>query len=599
MLASNVGFKNQVSGPELKQRLVAILAADVAGYSRLMSLDERATVAALDVARTVFRRNIDSSDGRVIDMAGDSVLAVFKTATGAVNAALAIQNTLNDSAKAAPQDRSMLFRIGIHLGDVVEKDDGTVYGDGVNIASRLEGLADLGGIAVSGMVHEAVRSRVTTGFEDLGEQHVKNISHAVRVYRVLGEGKPAASARGAHPNGAESKPSIAVLPFNVLSDDQALRFLADGLAEDVIALLARVAGFRLISRASSFSFREQETNATAIAKQLGVRYIVEGSVRPVGDRVRVSTHLTEGATRAVLWSGRLESPRETAEDLQDAIARGIISELEPELTRAEIVVIRRQRPENVDAWGCYRQAIGAIALKGWNEGSLSEARALLRRAVEIDPSFGLAYAQFAVLTAIGKNTGVIPPVPRLDDDALDAAERAIALDESGSEVLGYAGCAMVDLGHYARGLEIIQRAIDIDPSNAQAHVALGGALAQSDQLALGIDRMRFGMQISPRDRRLGFWGWVLGLFLSAADRPEDALQEARKAIRHDSKLYLAHILEAAMLATLSRTDEARLALSRARRLRPSLTLDEIRLTEIRLTHGYRSERVLRPLWESE
>ena len=580
-----------MSGPELKHRLVAILAADVAGYSRLMSLDEHATVAALDSARSVFRKNIDSMQGRVIDMAGDSILAVFETATGAVNAALAIQTTLRDSADAAPQDRCMRFRVGIHLGDVAQKEDGSVYGDGVNIASRLEGLADPGGIAVSGMVQEAVRSRVAATFEDLGEQQVKNISHPVHAYRVLFYRGPTSVPQAAHAVRADPKPTIAVLPFNVLSDDQALRFLADGLAEDVIALLARVAGFLLISRGSSFAFRDLETSAAAIAKRLGVRYVVEGSLRPLGDRVRVSTHLTESATGMVLWSGRFDSPRDTADDLQDAIARGIMSQLEPELTRAEIVLIRRQRPENVDAWGCYRQALGAIAFKGWNEDAMSEARAQLQRAVEIDPSFAVAHAQLALLTALGRNTGVVPNAPTLDADALDAAERAIALDESGSEVLGYAGCALSDLGHHGRALEILERALELDPSNAQARVAYGGTLAQSGQLELGIESMRRGMQISPHDRRLGFWGWALGTFLLKARRADEALREARTAIRHDPRFYLPYVLEAATLATLERGDEARTALSRARRMRTSLTLEEVRLT-----HGCRSAHLLEPLW---
>jgi tetratricopeptide (TPR) repeat protein len=311
----------------------------------------------------------------------------------------------------------------------------------------------------------------------------------------------------------------------------------------------------------------------------------------MGDRVRVSTHLTEADTGTVLWSGRFDSPRETADDLQDAIARGIISELEPELTRAEIVLIRRQRPENVDAWGCYRQALGAISLKGWNEGAMSEARAQLQRAIEIDPSFGLAHAHLALLTALGRNTGVIPNAPTLEADALDAAERAIALDEGGSQVLGLAGCALADLGHLERALEILERARELDPSNAQAHVAYGGALAQSGQLELGIKCMRRGMQISPHDRRLGFWGWALAAFLLKAGRPEDALRETRAAIRHDPRFHLPYILEAATLATLDRGDEARAALSRARRMRPALTLEEVKLT-----HGYHSAHLLERLW---
>ena len=579
-----------------RQRLAAILAADVAGYSRLMAGDEKATVAALDSARGVFRTQIEVHHGRVIDMAGDSVLAVFDTATGAVAAALAVQEGLAAIAADVPEDRRMRFRIGVHLGDVMEKTDGTVYGDGVNIAARLEGLAEPGGITVSDAVQGAVRGRVSATFTNQGEQNVKNIPHPVRAFRVRAAGfaLPPSRAVGAEPRIAvPEKPSIAVLPFSVLSEDGRIGFLADGLAEDVIALLARVAGFLLISRASSFVFRDRDANISQIARQLGVRYIVEGSVRPMGDQVRVSTQLTEAETGRVLWSGRFESKRDETADLQDDIARGIISELEPELTRAEIALIRRQRPENIDAWGCYRQASGAIALKGWNEDAITEARSQLQRAVEIDPTFGLARAHFALVTAIGRNTGLIQGSPILENEAVEAAEQAMLLDEGSSEVLGYAGCALADLGHHDRGAEILKRSLEIDPSNAQAHVALGATHALLGQLDVGIERMRYGMRISPRDRRLGFWGWALAGFLLRAGRAEESLQEARTSAGRDSRLHLARVLEAAALQSLGRSDEARDALAAARRIRAVLTLNEVALS-----HGRRIAKQIEPLWHA-
>ena len=242
-----------MSDSHLKQRLVAILAADAAGYSRLMAGDDRATVAALDTARAVFRRQIEANQGRVIDMAGDSVLAVFETATGAVAAALAIQQEIGASVEAVPEDRRLRFRIGVHLGDVIEKADGTVYGDGVNIAARLEGLAEPGGIILSDMVHGAVRDRIKATFEDAGEHNVKNIPRAVRAYRVLGEAavpRHCASAAVAKPSlaGGEidlsllDKPSIAVLPFANMSGDPEQDYFADGLVEDIITTLSKISG---------------------------------------------------------------------------------------------------------------------------------------------------------------------------------------------------------------------------------------------------------------------------------------------------------------------------------------------------------------------
>jgi len=377
------------------------------------------------------------------------------------------------------------------------------------------------------------------------------------------------------PAHTDGKPSIAVLPFAVLSDEPSVRLLADGLVEDVIALLARVAGFLLISSSSSFEFRERRENLSSIALRLDVRYVVEGSVRPVGDDVRVSTRLVDAASGRVLWSGGFARARRGAEDLQEAIARGIISELEPELTRAEIAVIRRRRNDDIDAWGSFHQATAELARNGWSDAAVSEARRHLQVACAIDPSFALAHAQFALLTALGMNTGLIEPTDAAETHARQAVERALSLDDEDSRVLGYAGCALADLGDLSQGTELLERALARDPSNAQAHVALGAALAMDGQFDTGIGAMRHGMRISPQDRRLAFWGWALGVFLLRAGRPEDALTEGRRSSSRDPKLYLAHILQALALQTLNRSSEAQQAYAYARRLRPVIKLEDV------------------------
>ncbi len=388
----------------------------------------------------------------------------------------------------------------------------------------------------------------------------------------------------------EGRATIAVLPFAVLSDDPRLQFLADGLAEDVIALLARVPGFVLISRASSFAFRGQGAAVPEVARQLGVRHVVEGSVRDAGGLLRIGTQLTDAATGRLLWSGRFERPREQAPLLQEDIARGLIAELEPELTRAEIAHIRRQRPENLDAWAHYRQAVGAIALQGWTREAMAEARAQLERAIARDPVFGLAHAHLALLTALSMNIATLPHDEERVAQALAAAERAIGLDDGSSEVLGYAGCALCDLGRHDRGVEVLQRAVDLDPSNAQAHVALGAALVLQGRAEAGIARMRRGMAISPRDRRLGFWGWALGLFLARAEQLDAALAEARLSARRDPRFHLARVLEAVVLERQGQAEAARGALAAARALSPSLAL-----AEIAWTHGKRAAERLGPL----
>jgi TolB-like protein len=389
------------------------------------------------------------------------------------------------------------------------------------------------------------------------------------------------------------KPAIAVLPFTVLSADPADALLCDGLVADITALLARVPGFFLISRASSFIFRDRANNLPEIARQLGVRYLVEGTLRTHGDTLRISTQLTDASAGHVLWDGEFGSSRKDAEDMQAGVARGIISQLQPELTRAEIDLIRRQRPDNLTAWAHYHQAVDAIASHGWSETSLAAARSHLRDAINAAPGFGLAHAYYSVLTALGCNLGLISSWPAMTTDLVTSIDEAVRLDGRSPEVLGFAGCALSDLGFHERAIEMLRDALDIDPSNAQASVALGAALVQSGRLDDGIDLMRLGMRISPRDRRLAFWGWQLAVHLLRAGRVTEALSEARIAQGRDPRFYLARILEAGAHARLGRPDEGLAPLKRARELRPGLTLDEIRRT-----HGERVASQLAALWGS-
>ena len=560
-----------------------------------MSQNERETVATLDAARAVFLAQTTANQGRIVDTAGDSVLAVFETAAGALNAALQIQADLASAQKVFPIERQLQFRIGVHLGDVMEKTDGSVYGDGVNIAARLQALAEPGQVSVSDAIHGAVRGKVAASFVDRGEQKVKNIDHPIRIFDVSPDTAPHLLAAEPTVDVASShvRPAIVVLPFRVHSDDRRIGFLADGLVEDVIALLARMPGFTLISHASSFAFRDHKGSAADIARTLGVRYVVEGSMRDAGGLMLVTVQLADAESGQLLWSGRFDAEQGDASELQDDIARGIITEIEPELTRAEISLIRRLRPENLDAWAHYHLGVGAIAMKGWTEEAMQQARAQFRLAFEADPGFALARAHFALMTALGVNYHLVPRTTAVLEEAADQAERAIADDDGSSEVLGLAGCALTDIGQKERGMEILERAVAMDPSNAQAHVAMGATLALMGDRDAGIARMQHGMRISPRDRRLGFWGWAVGEFLLRVGRIDDALNEARASAGRDPKLFLTRILEAACLVALARGAEARHALAAARKLRPQLSL-----TEIAAFHGKRTAGSLAPLWES-
>jgi adenylate cyclase len=588
-----------VTEARVERRLAAILAADVASYSRLMGVDEEGTLAALRAhRREILDPKIAAHRGRIVKTTGDGFLIEFASVVDATRCAVEVQLGIKERNISVPLDKRLEFRVGINVGDVIVEDD-DLFGDGVNVAARLEGVAEPGGIIISGAAHDAVLNHVKAEFRDLGGLLLKNIERPVHAFQIVfgpsddtGAASRREHSRQPQAGSAAEGPSIAVRPFKVLSQSRELEFLAEGLAEDVIALLARVPGFFLISRASSFAFRNPETPASIVANQLGVRYVLDGSVRSAGDQVRVSSQLAEAATGRILWSGKFEATRAETLELQDDIARGIIIELEPALTQAQVNVIRRQRPENVDAWGCYHQAAGALGGKGWNELTVAEAQNFLRRALELDNNFALARGQLSLLSALAQSTGLVEHSAERTEEALAAAETAIASDAGSSEVLGYAGCAIADLGYRERRVEILRQAVEIDPSNAQAEVALGAALGMMGDLDAGIARMRHGIRLSPRDRRLGFWGWALAGFLLRANRPEEALEEARVAARRDPRLHLPLILEAVAQAVLGRSELARGALMSAKRLRPALTRQEIEKS-----HGRRAAKILSSVWD--
>lgn len=573
-----------------ERKLAAILAADVAGYSRLMGADEAGTLDALKTCLAdVVVPLIASYGGRIFKTTGDGLLAEFSSAVDAVENAIAVQRAVAEWNKSRTAIPRIQFRIGINLGDVIAE-GADLYGDGVNIAARLEPLAEPGGICVSDSIYQQVAGKVAAGFADIGTRTLKNIAAPVRVFAVNLEHGGDASGRA--PAASHDHPSIAVLPFENLSGDRALELVADGLVEDTIALLARVPGFFVISRQSSFVYRDQTMDVHKIGRELGVRYIVQGSIRASGPLVRVNVQLIGVDTGRQLWTHRFDADRNETFELQDDIAHAIIVELEPQLTRAELTAIKRQRPDNLDAWSRFRKARGTIATKGWNEESAAEAIDELRQTIRLDPSFALAHAHLALLIAFAANMSVIEDTPAVRAEAKAAAERAIALDPNGSEVVGLAGCAIADLGENLRGCEYLERAIDMDPSNAQARMALGAAQGRLDRFDLGIDNMQKAIQRSPRDGRLGFWGMLLADMMRRAGLWEEALAQARDATVRDGSLYTAWLVAAIALAKLHRTDEAVRALAEARRIRPNMTL-----AEIEKFFGAHATDDLKPLWK--
>ena len=371
----------------------------------------------------------------------------------------------------------------------------------------------------------------------------------------------------------KERPSLAVLPFTHQHCSESVSWLADMLGEDISIQLARIPGFRVISRNSTASYKNQDINIKQIGLELGTDYIIEGSIREAGNRLRISVHLLDASSAEVLWSDRNEIEADNLGQFQDDVVHKIVSRIEPELNRAELSILQRRRPVDLNAWALYRKAHAILSLKGWNEESFSESAELLRQAISRDPELAFAHAYLALILAIGHLIGLVHD-KSCHEEATIAAETAIALDNHDSDVLGYAGCAFADMGDYQRGIGMMRRAVELDPSNAQAHAALGAALLRIGDVE-GIHQMRYGIQISPRDSRLAVWGTMLARGLLSLGNVSEAIEVADYACRCDDKIFLPRLVLAVAQNTAENPDGARAALDDARRIRPKLALEDI------------------------
>jgi adenylate cyclase len=566
-----------VSGSEpFRQRLAALLAADVVGYSRLMSMDERATVAALDAARAVFRKQIEVNQGRVIDMAGDSVLAVFETAAGAVGAALAVQATLAETAAGVPQERRMRFRIGVHLGDVIEKADGTVYGDGVNIAARLEGLAEPGGITVSESIRAAVKSKLRAAFHDLGEQLVKNIADPVRAYRVswgTAEGSPSKYAVADIDLSLPNKPSIAVLPFVNMSGDPEQEYFTDGVTEDIITELSRFKSLFVIARNSTFSYKGKSPDIRQVGKELGVRYVLEGSMRKAANRIRVTAQFVDSLTGNHLWAERYDRDLADVFTIQEDLTRSIVAAIAPEVERAEWTRAERKRSQNLSA---YDHALRSRALSAKSaeradrvlrEQALGEARA----ALDIDPTSveGLIALASALQTQIFFRTASDPNAAW--NEAMAATARAIEIDPAGTAAHTARGNLLLyapDGPQHREALRSLSRALELNPNDATVLHVLGFCEALSGDPASSMRHLNEALRVNPRDPRRPL---VQAAMMVAAFSAQDYAATLHWALQSASErpnLVQNHVFAAQAYVGLGEIDRARAALETALKVGP-------------------------------
>ena len=537
---------------DTQRRLAAILAADVAGYSRLMGEDEAGTVAALDRCRGVFRQHIEGGGGRVVDMAGDSVLAVFASVVEAVACADAVQQAL--------ADESMRFRIGVHIGDVIEKADGTIYGDGVNIAARLEGLAEPGGIMASASAFEQIEGKLDLGFEDAGEHEVKNITRPVRAYRLAGD------APVPEPPSLPSKPSIAVLAFDNMSGDAEQEFFADGIAEDLITALSRLRWLFVVARNSTFTYKGGAVDVKQVARQLGVRYIVEGSVRRGGNRVRISVQLIDGTTGNHVWAERYDRMLDDIFALQDEITETITAAIAPELETIERDRARHRPPDNLDAWEAYQR--GMWHLYRFTPEDNVAAQALFQNAIGRDDDFAPAHAALAYTHYLAH----LLDYPDADlAEGFAEARRAVALD--GRDAFGHFALGRVYMAREEldRAVEELQDAVSCDPNLAIAHFALAYSQAIMGQAHDARSEIELASRLSPRDPGT----WAFDVVRADVDAllgdHAGALQWLRRAIGRPNAEHPAYWRLAATLAQCGYLDEARIVFAELRKARPNLT----------------------------
>ena len=581
-----------MSGNELRQRLLAILAADVVGYSRLMGSDAPATVAALDAARGIFRAQIESRQGRVIDMAGDSVLAVFETATGAMSAALAIQAALHDTVTDVPEDRRMRFRIGLHLGDVFEKADGTVYGDGVNIAARLEGLAVPGGIAVSDAVQGAVRSKIAANFIDLGAQNVKNIAHPVRAFSVQPGGPSSLQAvpTASSPRDRFSdKPSIIVLPFTNMSGAPEQEFFVDGLTEDILTELSRFRELFVISRNTSFKYKGLAVDMNKVARELGVRYVVEGSVRKSSNRVRINVQLIEAESDHHIWAERYDRDLEDIFAIQDEVTAAIVATLPGRLEADARNRAERKPPANMAAYECVLEAkvLHHRSVRADNDRAIG----LIRRAIELDPMYAHAHAWHACILGQQWIYGWCDDGAATQATIEQELEIALGLDQNDSDVHRILAALGVIRNDLDKAVFHEQRALALNPNDDLIVVQQGEILTWLGQAEEGMEWIHKAMRLNPYHPER-FW-FHLARAQFAARRYPEAIASLRHISAPDA---FHHALFAACHAQLGAATDAAAHAAEVLKRVPGFTIEEHCLPmlhyrrESDLVHHYESLR---------
>jgi len=550
------------------RRLAAIIAADVAGYSRLMGADEEGTLEALKaIRRELSDPKVKEHRGRIVNTTGDGLLIEFSSVVDAVRCAVEVQHAMAERNVDVPPDRRIELRMGINLGDII-KDGRDIFGDGVNVAARLEALAEPGGICVSRVVRDQVRDKLAFSFEDMGEQQVKNIARPVHVYRVLID-KPA-SAKALLP--LPDKPSIAVLPFQNMTGDAEQDYFVDGVVEEIITAISRLPWLFVIARNSSFTYKGRAVDVKQVARELGVRYVLEGSVRKGGNKVRITGQLIDAASGAHIWADRFDGALDDIFELQDQVASGVVGAIEPKLRSAEIERAIRKPTENLGAYDLYLRALAQFWK--WTPDGWSEAVDLLRRALDIDPSYATAAGLFAWCRVVEQTRRPISAQER--DEASRFARLAVEKGNEDPDALWMGGWGMLMLaGEHAAGMSAMERSLALNPNSALASCFFGWAQSYRHQSQRAIEALERARRLSPLDPQP--WVFYGGLAHAhfAAGRWGEAIEWADRALHAQPRMTAVVGVKAAACSHLGRVEEARACVSRYLELRPGSTIGNV------------------------
>jgi adenylate cyclase len=544
------------------RRLAAILAADIAGYSALMGSDEARTVSDLKGHQAVVLPMVGEFGGRVIDTAGDGILAEFPSVLNAVECAVAIQRKMIERNAAIEPERRMEFRIGINLGDVIYDDD-RIFGDGVNIAARLEGIAEPGGICVSGKVHEEIRARIGLAYEDLGDKQLKNIAEPVRVYSIRLDGAPSGTMLA-----LPDKPSIAVLPFQNMSGDPEQEYFSDGMTEDLITDLSKASGLFVIARNSSFAYKGRSVKVQEIGRDLGVRFLLEGSIRKAGNRVRITAQLIDVGSGGHLWAERFDRDLTDIFSTQDEVVQKIVATLAVTLTQGEEQRLRRRGTSNVDAYESWLRA-RELLTRGTRE-SIVQARAMYRRAIEFDLNFAAPHAGLALAAISDYVSGWASDPAQALDEAERWARRAVELSDQEPVSHMALGAVLLWRRDHEGALAESRRMMALDPNFAQGYAASGLALMYAGRPADALEPIAMAMRLDP------LYPTMVLHFLAQANfslgRYETAAEQLVDRIARNPGTDASRMLLASCYGHLGRAEDARAAWAELLKVNPDFSL---------------------------